>query len=112
MAKIEKQRLFFFFIFIQRYTNIGVFGLSTSTQLGSLKIIYKTSLSLKQNIQNQIIEFLSSQVIGSVTTYLVILIQVGDLPTGNPDRPPNTTIRTDESNFTMITDAFTTIASP
>ncbi|XP_018300178.1 putative gustatory receptor 28a [Mycetomoellerius zeteki] len=51
-------------------------------------------------------------VIGSVTTYLVILIQVGDLPTGNPDRPPNTTIRTDESNFTMITDAFTTIASP
>ncbi|XP_018046054.1 PREDICTED: uncharacterized protein LOC108685670 [Atta colombica] len=52
-------------------------------------------------------------VIGSVTTYLVILIQVGDLPTGN-DKPPNTTIQPytfDESNITM-TDAFTTITSP
>ncbi|XP_018403472.1 PREDICTED: uncharacterized protein LOC108780314 [Cyphomyrmex costatus] len=50
-------------------------------------------------------------VIGSVTTYLVILIQVGDLPTGNPNKPPNTTIRFIESNFTM-TDAFTTVTSP
>ncbi|XP_018337181.1 PREDICTED: putative gustatory receptor 28a [Trachymyrmex septentrionalis] len=50
-------------------------------------------------------------VIGSVTTYLVILIQVGDLPTGN-ERPPNTTIQPFvESNITM-TDAFTTITSP
>ncbi|XP_011685771.1 PREDICTED: uncharacterized protein LOC105448726 [Wasmannia auropunctata] len=43
-------------------------------------------------------------VIGSVTTYLVILIQVGDLPTG---KPTNSTIN--GTNLTMP-DIFTTIA--
>jgi len=45
-----------------------------------------------------------SQVIGSVTTYLVILIQVGDLPNGNSTMP-NSSI----TNFTLLD--FTTLTT-
>ncbi|XP_011162919.1 putative gustatory receptor 28a [Solenopsis invicta] len=48
-------------------------------------------------------------VIGSVTTYLVILIQVGDLPNGN--KSPNSTITYNGTNFTM-SDMFTTVGYP
>ncbi|XP_011873108.1 PREDICTED: putative gustatory receptor 28b [Vollenhovia emeryi] len=47
-------------------------------------------------------------VIGSVTTYLVILIQVGDLP---GDKSSNSTIKYNGTNLTM-TDVFTTAAYP
>ncbi|KAL0116062.1 hypothetical protein PUN28_011132 [Cardiocondyla obscurior] len=46
-------------------------------------------------------------VIGSVTTYLVILIQVGDLPSGGKS---NSTSRYNETNFTISDSLFTTIS--
>ncbi|XP_011630312.1 putative gustatory receptor 28b [Pogonomyrmex barbatus] len=46
-------------------------------------------------------------VIGSVTTYLVILIQVGDLPTGKTSNSTDYIIKYNSSNFTTF-DTFTT----